>query len=141
MEYVFADLLGLCSCHSNNAADTLRNGLLGDDDKRCSMTRVLQMAADNRKQQQINNGVAQLWKAAGRRGENITEQDMYFRTTSKISISELMPGPHEEKNQVSTEGQYENVFCLNYPLPTVSLCYYLRLGIVCCVTPTVRRTN
>lgn len=72
---MYADLLGLCSRHGNNAADALSNGLLGDDDKRRSVTRVLQMAADSRKQQWISDGVARLWKAAGGGGGTcISEQ-------------------------------------------------------------------
>lgn len=61
------DLLGLCSCHSNNAADALSDGLLGDDDKRRGVTRVLQMAADNRNQQHITDSVTQLREAAEER--------------------------------------------------------------------------
>lgn len=101
MECVYADLLGLRSRHSNNAADALSNSLLGDDDKRCSVTRVLQVAADNGEQQQINNCGRQLGGGGGE-GENITEQltrrrRYAFQSDIKDSISGRMPGPHEEK--------------------------------------------
>lgn len=51
------DLLGLCSCHSNNAADALSDGLLRDYDKRRGVTRVLQMTTDKRNKRQITNTV------------------------------------------------------------------------------------
>lgn len=41
----FTDLLGLRSRHGNDAPDPLSNGLLGDNDKRPDVNRVLQMAA------------------------------------------------------------------------------------------------
>lgn len=66
---MFTDLLGLCSCHSNNAADPLSNGLLRDDDKWPDVPRVLQMAADNREQQLITSGLTQLEEAAEQRGK------------------------------------------------------------------------
>lgn len=43
--HVFTDLLGLGSCHGNDAADPLSDGLLGDDDERPHVSRVLQMSA------------------------------------------------------------------------------------------------
>lgn len=87
---VYADLHRLCSCHSNDTADALSDGLLGDDDKWRGVTRVLQMAADNRKRQHIANGVTQLWEAA------VGEQRI-LQIIIKNSVIYLLMFPHWRK--------------------------------------------
>ena len=95
---VCPDLLGLCSCHSNNAADALSDGLLWDDDKRSGVTRVLQMAADNRKQQH------RYTTAGGRWGEGGTgaEQRKHYKTAAagtRDSLKWLQIKQHQRQHQ------------------------------------------
>lgn len=67
---VFTDLLGLRSCHSNDAPDPLSNGLLGDDDEGPDVNRVLQMAAgEHGATAQFLGSLAQMDKQSASLGE------------------------------------------------------------------------